>query len=620
MSKNRLLLDIQYIRGKKKNGKKEPDCLYTIYRDLDTNEKKMELITDPKMTIYFEKEEYRNHSHNLTYIELDKVKPVTCKYSDIKFAIANEMGENGIRFLQNVFETKDYSRLSELNRYPYVFGHDFDVRTWYRHAWNKSGFKAKERVLTKGFMDIEADSFDIDGFPEPATCPIDLVTVIDSNEMKSYTFALVNQKYKMRDFSHIQDDKLREELIQKEKERKEAHDNRNKQEEDLMNNLDNLRTELHEMFDDIYGEIEYKFHFYEDERKMLVHLFQLINKLKLDFMLIWNISFDIPYIIERMKYLGLDPTEVMSHPDFPVKECWFKKDTKNFDVKNKSDFFHLSSYTIFYDQMILYAAIRKGREELRSNKLNYVAKKEIGDEKLDYSEEGNFKKFSYINYRKYFIYNIKDVLLQLGIEKATSDVDTLYVTSFENMTQYKDVFKQTVVLRNVQYKSFMEKNIVPGANLNALDAYKETNTFDDSEDEEDEESSFEGALVGDPTLINNFGVAIYGDPTNYLFMYSIDMDMKAFYPNTIHVLNIDVSTLIYKCIIDASQYDVRGGNIPYHGITDIQLNKKNSDSFSGDIANEIFDNFQTKNYLSLGYKFLNLPSVDEMSKIIKKEL
>lgn len=619
MSKNRLLLDIQYIRGKKKNGKKEPDCLYTIYRDLDTNEKKMELITDPKMTIYFEKEEYRNHSHNLTYIELDKVKPVTCKYSDIKFAIANEMGENGIRFLQNVFETKDYSRLSELNRYPYVFGHDFDVRTWYRHAWNKSGFKANERFLTKGFMDIEADSFDIDGFPEPATCPIDLVTVIDSNEMKSYTFALVNQKYKMRDFSHIQDEKLREELIQKEKERKEAHDNRNKQEEDLMNDLDNLRTELHEMFDDIYGEIEYKFHFYEDERKMLVHLFQLINKLKLDFILIWNISFDIPYIIERMKYLGLDPTEVMSHPDFPVKECWFKKDTKNFDVKNKSDFFHLSSYTVFYDQMILYAAIRKGREELRSNKLNYVAKKEIGDEKLDYSEEGNFKKFSYINYRKYFIYNIKDVLLQLGIEKATSDVDTLYVTSFENMTQYKDVFKQTVVLRNVQYKSFMEKNIVPGANLNALDAYKETNTFDD-EDEEDEESSFEGALVGDPTLINNFGVAIYGDPTNYLFMYSIDMDMKAFYPNTIHVLNIDVSTLIYKCIIDASQYDVRGGNIPYHGITDIQLNKKNSDSFSGDIANEIFDNFQTKNYLSLGYKFLNLPSVDEMSKIIKKEL
>ena len=72
--------------------------------------------------------------------------------------------------------------------------------------------------------------------------------------------------------------------------------------------------------------------------------------------------------------------------------------------------------------------------------------------------------------------------------------------------------------------------------------------------------------------------------------------------------------------LDASQYDVRGGKIPYRGITDIQLNKNNSDSFQGDIANEVFDNFQTKNYLSLGYKFLNLPSVDEMSKIIEEEL
>ena len=268
--------------------------------------------------------------------------------------------------------------------------------------------------------------------------------------------------------------------------------------------------------------------------------------------------------------------------------------------------------------MILYAAIRKGREELRSNKLTYIANKEIGDEKLDYSEEGNIKKFPYTNYRKYFIYNIKDVLLQFGIERSTNDVDELYVTSYENLTQYKDVFKQTVVLRNVQYLSFMNKNLVPGANINALDAYKEKVTFDDGDDEDSD--SFEGALVGNPTLIDAFGQKIYGKKTNYLFNYSIDMDMKAFYPNTIHVLNIDASTLIFKCIVDPKQYDVRGGTIPFKGITDVQLVKENSDSFSDDIAKEIFDNFQSKNYLSVGYKFLNLPSVDEMQEILKRKL
>ena len=42
----------------------------------------------------------------------------------------------------------------------------------------------------------------------------------------------------------------------------------------------------------------------------------------------------------------------------------------------------------FYDQMILYAKIHKGQEEFRSHKLKH----EVGDKKLDYSEEGNIIK------------------------------------------------------------------------------------------------------------------------------------------------------------------------------------------------------------------------------------
>lgn len=610
-----LLIDMQYVNANKREN--QPDCLYIITKDLKTNEKKLSVIPEPLYGFYFEKEEFRNHSYNLLYQEKEKLRPITCKYKDVKFAIAQEMGDAGKDFLRNVFETKNYSQIKELNRYPYAFGHDFDITTLWRYQWYKSVKQPKERRLSKGFMDIEADSFDIAGFADPATCPIDLVSVMDSENKKMYTFALVGQEYEEKDFSHISDEEKREKLQNHEKMQKKWHDYRNKKEQELMDDVDGLKEELHEMFDETYGEIDYNFYFYHDEKKMLVHLFQLINKLKMDFMLIWNISFDIPYIYERLKVLGLDPKEVMCHPDFPNKQCYFKKDKKNFEVKNKSDFFHISSYTVFYDQMILYAAIRKGREELRSNKLTYIANKEIGDEKLDYSEEGNIKKFPYTNYRKYFIYNIKDVLLQFGIERSTNDVDELYVTSYENLTQYKDVFKQTVVLRNVQYLSFMNKNLVPGANINALDAYKEKVTFDDGDEDSD---SFEGALVGNPTLIDAFGQKIYGKKTNYLFNYSIDMDMKAFYPNTIHVLNIDASTLIFKCIVDPKQYDVRGGTIPFKGITDVQLVKENSDSFSDDIAKEIFDNFQSKNYLSVGYKFLNLPSVDEMQEILKRKL
>ena len=88
--------------------------------------------------------------------------------------------------------------------------------------------------------------------------------------------------------------------------------------------------------------------------------------------------------------------------------------------------------------------------------------------------------------------------------------------------------------------------------------------------------------------------------------------MSAFYPNTIYAHNIDPSTLFFKAIIAASQFKNRGGRVNYHGITDVQLVPDNKDSFSDDVAKEVFDNFQTRNYLSIGHKWNNLPTVTEM--------
>jgi hypothetical protein len=322
--------------------------------------------------------------------------------------------------------------------------------------------------------------------------------------------------------------------------------------------------------------------------------------------------------MERLEVLGLDPKEVMCHPDFPIKECWFKKDHINFAVKNKSDFFHISSYTVFTDQMINYAAIRKGQQELRSNKLTYVAQREIGDEKLDYSEDGNIKTLSYNNWLKYVLYNIKDVLLQVGIEESTTDMDTYYLTSYKNATPYESEFKQTVKLRNVQYKSFLSQGLIPGENVNGFLYNYEEREADDSDDEDDDDT-FEGALVGNPLLIDYFGDKLYGKRTNSIFKYSIDFDMSAFYPSTIRVMNIDPSTLIFKMIVESDQYEPRGGKIPYNGITDAQIVKTNEDSFSGDCSKEIMDNFQTGNWMTTGNKWLNFPSVTDVYKKLEKK-
>ena len=603
-----MLVDVQYVKANKRAG--TPDYLYIIWKDLDTGEKYMQPVQEPMMDIYFEKPEYRDHLYNKNYAKLETLDKKTVKAKDIIFAIANDMGDIGRNRLSECFTTRNYSGLREFLIYPYVFGADYDPRVWYRYKWMEAFNNDRAKEVTKGFLDIEVDTFEASGFPNSAVDPIDLVTIIDTSTNQSYTFILMGREYHERDMSDMSDDEK-----QKEIERGQMYEERHQQENYYYEHQDELLKEAHNLFDESYPGMDYHFYFYKDERKLLVHLFQLINTLKLDFIGIWNMPFDIPYIMERMVALGLDPKEIMCHPDFPVKECYFKKDTINFAIKNKSDAFKLSSYTIFVDQMVIYAAIRKGQQELRSNKLTYIAEREIGDVKLDYSEEGNLKTLGYRNWLKYVLYNIKDVLLQTGIEEKTTDLDTYYMTSYENITPYEGEFKQTVKLRNAQYLFYLKNGMVPGENVNGF-MYNNSK----EEDDDDDDVKFEGALVGDPLLIDNFGVKMFGKQTNNIFRFSVDFDMTSFYPSSIFAMNIDPSTLIFKMFLMANNYDVRGGKYKFNGITDTQAVDYNTDTFKDDVAKECIDNFQTRDYITTANKWMNLPSVNQVYDRLKKKL
>lgn len=613
--KDAMLLDIQYIKPNRTAGTN--DYLYIIWKDLKTGEKHLEAIPEPMMTIYFEKPEFRTHDHHTKYAYLDQCIPKTVKYKDIMYAIAEDIGEEGKAFLNNCFNTRNYKDLKRLGVYKYVFNNDIDIRTWYRYQWLKShGESSLPRKLSKGWLDIEVDIMESNGLPSPTQCPIDLVTIIDNDGMQAYTFALIGVDCVPREYNKV----LHPFKYKKEMERRKMYAHRMQEQEYYSTHIDEIKKAAHDMFDERYPGMEYNIYFYTDERKMLVHIWQLINKLKLDFIEIWNMPFDIPYIKERMEFLGLDPMEIMTSNDFPVKQCYFKKDTRNFDIKNKSDYFHLTSYIMFVDQMKIYAAIRKGGNELRSFKLDDIATKEVKDKKQDYSDYGNIKTLSYNNYLMYILYNIKDVLLQKAIENKVNDLDSYWFTSYQNITPYEGIYKMTVLLRCVQYKSFTEQGLAVGNNLNGYLYNQELDEIHDEDDDEEdkEDSKFEGAVVGNPKLIDNVGVELFGKKTNSIFFFNIDFDMSAFYPNTIQACNIDESTLFFKAIIDPSQYDVRGGKLKYNGITDTQVLESNKDSFSEDIAKEVFDNFQTNKIISFAHKWLNYPSISQIISVLNK--
>ena len=609
-----LLTDVQYVKGYGKNNVSE-DALYVIIRDTKTYKKSVMTLKNPTMDIYIEKPEYRQkHSYNRSYARLEEVNKKCVPYSRIIYAIADEMGEMGRQFLNNAFSTRNYKALNDIHLWPYVYGSDIDIRTHYRYKWLRDmDTKSVPKILHKACADIEADSFDVPGFPKPETCPIDLVTLIDMRSNISYTFALVGRECKERDMSKMNEKEKRAEMR-----RRELYHKRHKDEKYVIEHQDEIKQRLHNMFDDTYGsDMDYKFYFYTDELKMLTHIFQLINNVKFDFVQFWNMGFDIPYIINRIKVLGGRPEDIICPKEFPIKECYYKKDNYHYEIKNKTDYAEITSYTVYTDQMRNYAAIRKSSKELRSNKLGDVAKEEINDDKLDYSDSGNIKTIGYENYIMYFIYNIKDVLLQVGIERKTSDLDTYFSYAYQNACDYESVFKQTVKLRAAQYINYFKQGLITGNNINIHNSKgKYVDENDDESEDDDDDAKFEGALVGNPLLINPFGAKLFDKKTAVVFDYSIDMDMSAFYPSSIIAMNIDSSTLIFKVICNSNQFRQRGGKLEYHGITEKQLVKDNKDSFEGDIGKEIFDNLQTKNYISTAEKFMNLPGVTELYKML----
>lgn len=603
-----MLLDVQYVKANK--AEKRPDYLYIIWKDLESGKKYLQSVPEPKMDIYFEKPELRTHSYSKNYEHIENLEKRTVKAKDVIYAIADDMGEDGKRYLNNLFQTRNYNAIQQIFLYPYVYGADYDVSSWYRIQWKRNLDNSLPKKLTKGFLDIEVDGLEVPGMPSAQDCPINAITLIDDNIHDVYTFILTDRPYIPKDMSRMSEKEKKAEM-----ERKAMYENMHKSQHYMMEHPEELIDKLHENFDESYGDLNYNLYFYSDERKMLIHFWQLINSLKLDMIGIWNISFDIPYFIERMEALGLDPKEVMSHPDFPAKKCYFKADKVNHDIKNKSDNFYLTSYTVFVDQMELYAATRKGSSELRSYKLNFIANHEIKDTKLDYSEDGDIKTLPYTNFEMFIIYNIKDVLLQMGIERRTTDFDSLYVSSYQNATGFDKVFKKTVTLRNVQYLSFLDQGLIPGENINIYNIEEENRvSSSDEEEDDDDDSDFEGALVADPTYNGHVGVKLFGKKTNNIFSSAIDFDMSSFYPSSIFAMNIDPSTLIFKAILPISQYDLFGGPIRYRGITAREFEK------GDDAAKECFDNFQTGNYMSTCTKWLNLPDISEMELLLKKKM
>ena len=566
-----MLCDVIYQRGTKETN--WSDFINFVYKDLITKEKGLYTIKDPTITIYEVPEELRTFRKARHYMEKEKLIPHTVLYRDVLKEIAKMAGPQYVKFYN---ERKSYNDRRQLFKWSYCLGGDIPIETYYRVLWEKELDNDMEKWTDCIYLDIEINQKDWDGpIPRKGECPIDMISVTDGVSRTTSTFYL-----KTKD---------------------------NPQIEDFINNRqEELQQKLHERFDEVFPGMTYNQYAFDDERELLIQCFRLINTLKRDICYVWNMDFDIPYIINRSEILGLNPANLFCHSDFPTSTLFYHEDDKNFDFDTKRNYFDCSTYTHYLDQPAVYAGLRRSQTTLRSVSLNAIAiKEEVGEGKIKFAETGgNFVMFSYNDFMLYDIYNVNDTLLQMGINEKCNDSYNLYNSCLHSYCNYKDGLKQTVSLRAFFYREFLiEDNLILGHNVNFDNVRQEVSDAEREYMDEIElynsKESFEGAINGDPELNGNNGIILFGKRSKYLYGASIDFDFSAMYPNSICSFNIFAATMIGKLFIEG------GDNIK---------------RYAEDAGKEYVEDLIAKDTNFLGNKWYGLPDFLTLFSMVTKEL
>lgn len=357
------------------------DILDIVYKDIDTGKQYVETIQNPKIEIYVVKPEFRTFNYYKNFIEKDKCTKYLVPYKTRMKEIAKILG-------CKPNETK-YSK--------YVYQIDMDIEHFYMiQFYIEYNIHDGQKPLSLGFSDIESDIIATQGFAEPGEAPPNAISYFDENTKDMYTFVCLQDNVPHVDTTHKKYEYY-EKLRSKFKE----------QTTHFINNLSKFIEECKQDFEPSYGHIDYHVYAFEDEMSMVKAYWQVVHKCANDYAFFWNAPYDISNLIERPKVLGYDPNDFISSDIFGKRNIRWYED-KNATVHKRKHIFDTYTTTTFMDQMVNYAGIRSGKGKLPSTKLNAIAKNELKDEKLDYSEFGEIRMFPYMDWWRFIKYNIKD--------------------------------------------------------------------------------------------------------------------------------------------------------------------------------------------------------------------
>lgn len=570
---NITIMNTHYIYPRKdENDKWDDGNLMIIYKDNINSQKFQETIPNPNYEFYIAKENTIDMSYNHLYAKAEDVARVVCPFKEREKKIA-ELTGNEEFYKQNIKNGNRYQNM-RLHLHPAVFMSDTNIEDHYRFRF---GIHYKNDIcsISKCFFDIEVDGKHMLGdFPDPGECPINAVTLIMQDQKQIYTF-LLRTKENIEQINAFE---------------------RSIKEEGFFDDLKSfIRYALGGEKQELkyrMNEFNYNFAFYDEEEeiRLIQDIFGVINTFQPDFAECWNMAFDVPYIMARIRVLGYNPEDIMCHKDFPVKVVKYFIDERNKnEPAERGDFATISSYTTFLDQMIHFASRRKGQSQFPSFKLDDIGDMIAGVRKLDYKHiTTDLMELPYLDYKTFVFYNIMDPIVQYCIEFKTGDLEYIFAKCLSNNTRYQKGHRQTVYLANRATKEFFHDGKIIGNNANR---YNEKPT-----------SKFPGAFVSDPLKLSDKPkLKINGIPVRLCNLLD-DFDFKALYPSIIGENNIAPNTQIGMVIIEDTVHD--------------QENRMDSPTFNR--GGSFIEDLVSRNWLEFGRRWFHLPDYGELVRLVSE--
>lgn len=313
------------------------------------------------------------------------------------------------------------------------------------------------------YFDIETD-IDDQGFPDPesARCPIISISIL--NDKNNDLIILTTKNIDDKSLNDIKD---------------------------------KIKNHLKDYIKDDFKII---FKCYESEKLMLQKFIDFSSNLPC--LCGWNIDgFDLPYIINRCKKIGVDYTKISK--------------TGTFDG-------YYPNHILFLDFMNVFKVFDRSLDVIDNYKLDYIASSVLKIGKVKYS--GSLKDLYENNYKDFLFYNAIDVFLLKYIQYKNKTIDIFFSLAHLSKIPALKVFSSIYFTEAVLVNEFMKKSIVivPNNNKNKED--------------------YIGGLVRDPV------------PGYYENV--ISSDFSSLYPSIMRQFNISPETYIGDIDkIDISKYN-----------------------------------------------------------------